>query len=88
MIILLSGDGKYSVEGQDLDETLESGRQLYLLLKAEKYEEFAQSLSQLHSYVRTRGRQVEILRSADIIIPPLTCDPRVLGSIMGLQRTP
>jgi hypothetical protein len=88
MIILLSGDGKYSVEGTDLDSVLESGRRLYLLLKTESYEEFTRSLYQLHSYVKTNGRQVEILRSADVIVPPLNCDPRILGSIMGLHSAP
>jgi len=88
MIILLSGDGKYSVKGTDLENVLESGRSLYMLLKTERYEEFAQSLYQLHSYVKANGSQVEIIRSADIIIPPLSCDPRILGSIMGLHNTP
>lgn len=88
MIILLSGEGKYSLEGQELDAVLESGRRLYLLLKEARYDEFSQSLSQLHSYVTAKGKQVEILRNADIIVPPLGCDPRVIGSIMGLQSTP
>lgn len=88
MIILLSGKGKYLLEGKALDAVLESGRQLYLLLKEERYDEFSQSLSRLHSYVTANGKQVEILRNADIIVPPLGSDPRVIGSIMGLQGTP
>jgi hypothetical protein len=88
MIILLSGDGKYSMEGADLESVLESGRRLYLLLKGESYEEFALSLSQLHSFVKANGKHVEILRNADVIIPPLSCDPRILGSIMGLHNNP
>jgi hypothetical protein len=88
MIILLSGAGKYSLEGKELDTVLESGRRLYLLLKEERYDEFSRSLSQLHSFVMANGKQVEILRNTDVIIPPLSCDPRILGSIMGLQSNP
>jgi hypothetical protein len=88
MIILLSGDGKYAVEGTDLDNVLESGRHLYQLLKTENYEEFARSLYQLHSYVKANGKQVETLRSADVIVPPFNCEPRILGSIMGLHSAP
>jgi len=88
MIVLLSGKGKYSLDGKELDTVLESGRRLYLLLKEERYDEFSRSLTQLHSYVTANGKQVEILRNADVIVPPLSCDPRIIGSIMGLQNTP
>jgi len=88
MIVLLSGKGKYSLEGKELETVLESGRSLYVLLKEERYTEFSQSLYQLHSFVMANGRQVEILRNADIIVPPLECDPRIMGSVMGLQSSP
>jgi hypothetical protein len=88
MIVLLSGEGKYSLDGKELDTVLESGRRLYLLLKEERYDEFSHSLSQLHSYVIANGKQVEILRVADVVVPPLNCDPRIMGSIMGVQSAP
>lgn len=76
------------MEGKELDTVLESGRRLYLLLKEERYGEFSEALSQLHSYVMANGKQVEIIRSADIVVPPANCDPRVIGSIMGLHSSP
>jgi hypothetical protein len=88
MIVLLSGEGKYSLDGKELDTVLKSGRRLYLLLKEERYDEFSHSLSQLHSYVIANGKQVEILRVADVVVPPLNCDPRIMGSIMGVQSAP
>jgi len=88
MIVLLSGKGKYSLEGKELETVLESGRSLYVLLKEERYTEFSQSLYQLHSFLMANRRQVEILRNADIIVPPLECDPRIMGSVMGLQSSP
>jgi hypothetical protein len=88
MIVLLSGKAKYAIEGKELDFVLESGRRLYFFLKEGRYHEFSWSLSQLHSYVMDNGKQVEILRNADIIVPPLDCDPRVIGSILGFQSTP
>jgi len=88
MIILLSGDGKYSVEGKDLDAVLETGRTLFSLLKEDKDEEFSRTLREIHRFVRGKGTPVEIYRSADVIIPPLDCDPKVMKSVLGIQKSP
>lgn len=88
MIVLISGDGKYSIEGSDLDEVLERGRGLYALLKESRFGEFSPALRELHDIVRQRGKPVEIFRVVDVIIPPADCDPQLMSQMMGLQRTP
>lgn len=86
MIVLLSGDGKYSLEGKDLDTVLETGRTLFSLLKQDKDEEFSRTLREIHRFVRGKGTLVEIYRSADVIIPPLEVDPKVMKSVLGIKN--
>ncbi|MGA2573797.1 MAG: hypothetical protein ABSF36_06295 [Candidatus Methanomethylicaceae archaeon] len=88
MIILLSGDGKFLLEGKSLDTALESGRQLFSLLREDRIQEFSEALDELHSFVKQKGQPVEIYHNADIIVPPVKCDPRTIQSIMGFQKTP
>jgi len=88
LIILLSGDGKYSLSGEDLEEALERGRMLFKLLKENRMEDFSNELSDLHSFVKERGHSVEIFRNAEVIIPPIKCDPQAIHSIMGFQKSP
>jgi hypothetical protein len=88
LIILLSGDGKFSLEGKNLDAALKSGRQLFSLLKEDRFQEFSETLDQLYSFVKQNGQPVEIYHNADIIVPPVKCDPRTIQSIMGFQKTP
>jgi len=86
LIVLLSGDGKYSLEGKDLDTVLETGRTLFSLLKQDKDEEFSRTLREIHRFVRGKGTLVEIYRSADVIIPPLEVDPKVMKSVLGIKN--
>jgi len=88
LIILLSGDGKFLLEGKSLDTALESGRQLFSLLREDRIQEFSEALDELHSFVKQKGQPVEIYHNADIIVPPVKCDPRTIQSIMGFQKTP
>jgi hypothetical protein len=88
LIILLSGDGKFLLEGKNLDTALESGRQLFSLLREDRIQEFSEALDELHSFVKQKGQPVEIYHNADIIVPPVKCDPRTIQSIMRLQKTP
>lgn len=88
MIILLSGDSKYLVNGKDLDTVLETGRQLFILLKEGKDEDFTNTLKELHQFVQKTGKPVEIYRSADVIIPPIKSDPRIIKSVLGIQNCP
>lgn len=88
LIILLSGNGKFLLEGKNLEAALESGRQLFRLLKEDRLQEFSEVIDELHSFVKQNGRQVEIYYNADIIVPPVKCDPRIIQSIMGFQKIP
>jgi len=85
LIVLLSGDGKYSLEGDDLEEVLTRGRTLYSSLKDDRTDEFETRLLELREFVRKKGRPVEIFRGAEIIIPPANCSPEILRSVLGLQ---
>jgi len=76
------------VEGEDLDRVLETGRRLFSLLKEDKDEEFSRTLREIHRFVRGKGMPVEVYRSADIIIPPAECDPKVMKSVLGIQKSP
>lgn len=84
MIILLSGDSKYSVNGKDLDAVLEAGRELFILLKEGKDKDFNHTLKEIHKFVQMNGKLVEIYRSADVIIPPVKSDPKVIKSVLGI----
>ena len=88
MIVLISGDGKYMVEGESVDNIMENGRRLFALLKESNYEEFSTSLKKLHEFVKESGREVEIYRPAEIILPPIGCDPRLVQALFGFQRKP
>jgi len=88
LIILLSGDSKYSVNGKDLDAVLETGRKLFILLKEGKDEDFTHTLGEIHKFVQMKGKPVEIYRSADMIIPPIKSDPKVMKSVLGIQKSP
>jgi hypothetical protein len=87
MIVLISGDGKYSLEGADLETVMDCGRQLYALLKEGNFREFSAGLRELHDIVKRRGKPVDIFRVVDVIIPP-DCEPHLLVLLMGLQKTP
>lgn len=86
MIVLISGNGKYAVEGEDLDSLMKDGRVLFDLLKKSNYEEFTYCLNRLHEFVKKHGKVTEIYRPADIILPPLNCDPRIVQTLMGIQK--
>jgi hypothetical protein len=88
LIVLLSGNGKYAMEGKDLDRVLETGRGLFSLLKEDKDEEFSRSLREVHRFVRGKGTPVEIYRIAGVIIPPVECDPKVMKGVLGIQKSP
>jgi len=84
MIILLSGDGKYYLEGEDLEHVFLEGRKLFSLLKQGKYEEFSLLLKDLHRFVKEKGKPVDILKVADIIIPPAKSNPFIMKEIFML----
>lgn len=85
MIILLSGNGKYSLDGENLERVFEKGRKLFLLLKEQKYEEFSLTLKEVHEFVEKNGKSVEMLKNADIIIPPVKFNPQQIREIFGLE---
>jgi hypothetical protein len=88
LIVLLSGNGKYLLEGDDVEAVLEAGRNLYSLVRDDRGYEFHKTLSELHDFVKTKGTPVEIFRPVDFIIPPPDCDPQIIRQAFGLQKTP
>jgi len=84
MIVLLSGDGKYYLDGDDLEHIFLEGRRLFSLLKEKKFEEFSLSLIDLHEFVKKKGKPVDILKTADIIIPPAKSDPSLMNDLFML----
>ena len=88
MIVLLSGDGKYLLKDNDIEAVLETGRNLYSFVRDNRDQDFLKALTELHGFVRTKGRPVEIFRPVDFIIPPIDCDPRIIRLSFGIQKTP
>jgi hypothetical protein len=88
LIILLSGDGKYNLQNNDIEAVLDSGRSLYSCVRDDRFQDFYRILKELHEFVKAKGTPVEIFRPADLIIPPLNCDPRLVQLSFGLQKTP
>lgn len=84
MIVLLSGNGKYYLDGENLEHIFEEGRRLFHLLKDGKFDEFSSSLTNLHKFIKTKGKPIEVLKTADIIIPPTTSNPSLMKEIFGL----
>lgn len=84
MIVLLSGDGKYYLDGKDLEHVFTEGRRLFSLLKEKKFEEFSLLLADLHEFVRKKGSPVEILKTADIIIPSVKSNPSLMNELFTL----
>lgn len=85
MIILLSGDGKYNLEEEDLEQIFEEGRKLFSLLKEGKYEEFSLTMKNLHEFVKKKGKPVDVFKNADVIIPPVKSSPKDIKEIFGLE---
>ncbi|GEM_PF-1110273 len=88
MIVLLSGEGKYSLEERDTERLLEIGKELYHLLSEGRDREFALRLGELHAFVKRKGKKVEIFRLTDIVIPPADVDPAMMERIFGFQKSP
>lgn len=88
MIVLLSGYGKFFIEEKFIDFIIEEGCRLFSLLSENKFEEFSLALRNLHEYVKKIGKPVSILKSADIVIPPLDTNPEDLKSVLGIYNTP
>ena len=88
MIILLSGDGKYLLEGNEVETVLNAGRNLYSYIRDDRFQDFLKTLKELHEFVKAKGSPVEIFRPADLIIPPVDCDPRLIQLSLGLQKIP
>ncbi|MCX8142612.1 MAG: hypothetical protein N3F04_07610, partial [Candidatus Nezhaarchaeota archaeon] len=79
-----SGDGKYYLDGEALEHVFVEGRRLFSLLKEKKFEEFSSSLADLHEFVKKKGIPVEILKTADIIIPHINSNPSLLKELFML----
>jgi hypothetical protein len=86
LIILLSGNGKYSLEGTFLFAVEDAGKTLFsLLMEGEKNDqEFTSKLIELHEFVKKNGIPVE----ADLILPPLHSNPGTMRAMLGLQKKP
>lgn len=88
MIILLSGEKKYSVEGASLEKVDELGRLLYETLERGDSAQFKELLQNLHSFVKENGVNVDPLRKADLVIPSPICDANEFRALFNLQKTP
>jgi hypothetical protein len=53
-----------------------------------KYDEYLSSLQSLHELVKKAGKEVEIFRPAEIILPPVDCDPTLVQTLFGIQKKP
>ena len=88
MIILLSGDGKYLLEETELDAVQVVGKLLFSLLGRGDDQEYERKLGELHEFIKKNGTPVEVYKNADLIVPPLLCDPVTMRSMLGLQKNP
>ncbi len=88
MIILLSGEKKYSVEGEALDKVNSMGREIFEALERNDIAKMYAQLSALHSYVKENGTRVDPYKNADAVIPPADCDAKELRDFFNLQKTP
>ena len=90
MIILLSGNGKYSLEGTFLFTVEDAGKTLFSLLMEgeENDQEFTSKLIELHEFVKKNGIPVEVYKNADLILPPLHSNPGTMRAMLGLQKKP
>ena len=81
IIVLLSGDNKFALDIKYKDFIIEEGKKLFNMLKENQLEDFLKSLRELHEFIKKNGRPTDILRRADIIIPPLNINPEDLREI-------
>uniref|UniRef100_A0A7C3F6C0 Uncharacterized protein n=1 Tax=Candidatus Methanomethylicus mesodigestus TaxID=1867258 RepID=A0A7C3F6C0_9CREN len=84
LIVLVSGKGKYFANKEQYDRIETEGKALFQLLKEKKDVEFSKNLKALHEYIVGECRQVEVFRNAELIVPPVTCDPARLREVMGI----
>ncbi len=88
MIVLLSGEKKYSVEGSALDEVNLMGRAIYESLERNDIANIGSQLQALHSHVKENGIRADPYRNADLVVPPVNCDVNVLRELFNLQKVP
>ncbi len=88
MIILLSGEKKYSVEGEALDKINSMGRQIFETLERNDVAALGTQLRALHSYVKKNGVHADPYTNAEIIIPPVDCDANELRVFFNLHKAP
>ncbi|MEJ5292073.1 MAG: hypothetical protein WHS82_00580 [Candidatus Methanosuratincola sp.] len=87
MIVLLSGKGKFEVSDSVKDEVLLAGESLFRALEEGKDEEFREKLAQLHSFILEKGVHAELIRHADLAVPPVDSDPGLLRRVLGIDQT-
>jgi hypothetical protein len=81
IIVLLSGDNKFALDIKYKNFIIEEGKKLFNMLKESRLEDFSRSLKELHEFIKKNGKPIDVLRGADIIIPPLNIDPQDLREI-------
>lgn len=86
MIVLLSSKGKYEIPAPLESEIVRAGESLFRLLEEGDYEKFKEKLSELHSFVVTKGTPVEALRHSDLVVPPVGSDPGFLRRVLGIDK--
>jgi len=88
MIFLLSGEKKYSVEGEALEKVDLMGREIFEALERNDIATMCTQLKALHSYVKENGTRADPYKNADAVIPPADCDANELRDFFNLQKTP
>jgi len=86
MIVLLSNKGKYEVPATLESGIIRAGEALFRMLEEGDDEKFKEKLSELHSFVVTKGIPVEAFRHTDLVVPPVGSDPGFLRLVLGIDK--
>ncbi|MDI9643790.1 MAG: hypothetical protein QFX35_01065 [Candidatus Verstraetearchaeota archaeon] len=85
MIVLLSGNGKYFVPPQYQEEVVKTGKALFKKLESRDDQAFSGMLRDLHAFVSSKGTPVEIIKPADVVVPPVDLEPGILRRVLGIE---